>query len=141
MMRWLLIGGILLSYLYGCDRTEDNYMPTFSNKAPTLVEELLFGIHPLHNPMRLFEIYEPLILHLNRVLQKDTRFSHVHIKLEASTSYTAYEKKLDALKKGYDIFGKMADDDKARGIILLRKDTSIEEVSQLKGKSISYPAC
>jgi phosphonate transport system substrate-binding protein len=157
MMRWFLIGSVLLSCLYACDRTEDSYMPTFSNKAPLLVEELPFGIHPLHNPLRLFEIYEPLILHLNHVLQQDARFAHIHIKLEASTSYATYEKKLyagyfaftlpnsyqtlEALKKGYDIFGKMADDDKARGIILLRKDTPIEEISQLKGKSVSYPAC
>jgi phosphonate transport system substrate-binding protein len=153
---WIIIIGILLGCL-GCDQTEQTYTPSFSDVAPIKTEELIFGVHPLHNPQRLFEVYEPLIAHLNNHLHKDQRFVHIKIKLEASTSYAAYEKKLalrhfaftlpnpyqtlKALEQGYRIFGKMGDDDKFRGLILVRKDQHIENISQLKGKTISYPAC
>lgn len=143
--------------MLGCDRSEPTYTPSFSDVSPIKMEELSFGVHPLHNPQRLFEIYHPLIAHLNDTLHKDQRFTHVRIKLEASTSYAAYEKKLylrnfaftlpnpyqtlKALEKGYRIFGKMGDDNKFRGLILVRKDRHFEQISQLKGKTISYPAC
>lgn len=143
--------------LLGCDRTERNYTPSFSDVSPVNMEELSFGVYPLHNPQRLFEVYEPLITHLNKTLHQDPRFAHIKIKLEASTNYAAYEKKLalgsfaftlanpyqtlKAIEHGYRIFGKMGDDDKFRGLILVRKDQAIETVSHLKGKTISYPAC
>lgn len=148
---WVIILGMLL----GCDRAEQTYTPSFSNVSPIKTEELLFGVYPLHNPQRLFEVYDPLIAHLNDTLHKYPRFAHIKIKLEASTNYAAYEKKL-ALRtfaftltnpyqtikaQGYRIFGKMGDDDKFRGLILVRKDQHIENISQLKGKTISYPAC
>jgi len=150
---WIIIIGVLL----GCDHTEDTYTPSFSDISPVRTEELIFGVHPLHNPQRLFEVYHPLITHLNNHLHKDQRFAHIKIKLEASTSYAAYEKKLylrnfafalpnpyqtlKALERDYRIFGKMGDDDKFRGLILVRKDQHLEQISQLKGKTVSYPAC
>jgi len=76
--------------------------------------------------------------------------------LEASKNYDEYDKKLfsghfdfslpnpyqtvESTKYGYRIFGKMGDDENFRGIILVRKDSNIKEISDLKGKSISYPA-
>lgn len=148
---------IIFGVLLGCERTEQTYTPSFSDISPVKMEELVFGVYPLHNPQRLFEVYEPLITHLNNTLHKDPRFVHIKIKLEASTNYAAYEKKLalrkfaftlanpyqtlKAVEQGYRIFGKMGDDDKFRGLILVRKDQPIENVSQLKGKTISYPAC
>ena len=148
---------IILGILLGCDRAEQTYTPLFSNVSPVEMEELLFGVHPLHNPQYLFEVYDPLITHLNNILHKNPRFAHIKIKLEASTSYAAYEKKLalrnfafalpnpyqslKALEQGYRVFGKMGDNDKFRGLILVRKDQPLEDISQLKGKTISYPAC
>ena len=80
----------------------------------------------------------------------------VTFKLEASRNYAAFDKKLyarkfhfalpnpfqtiNAIDKGYKVFGKMGDDYNFRGIILVRKDSDIESVADLKGKSISYPA-
>jgi phosphonate transport system substrate-binding protein len=150
---WIIIFGVLL----GCDRAEQTYSPSFSDQSPVKTEELSFGVHPLHNPQRLFEVYDPLITRLNDSLHKDQRFAHIKIKLEASSNYAAYEKKLylrtfafalpnpyqtlKAVEKGYRIFGKMGDDDKFRGLILVRKDQKFDDISQLKGKTISYPAC
>lgn len=148
---------IIFGVLLGCEHTEQAYTPSFSEVSPLKIEELIFGVYPLHNPQRLFEVYQPLITHLNDTLHKDRRFAHIKIKLEASTNYAAYEKKLalrkfaftlanpyqtlKAVEQGYRVFGKMGDDDKFRGLILMRKDQAIDKVSELKGKTISYPAC
>ncbi|MEA3289788.1 MAG: PhnD/SsuA/transferrin family substrate-binding protein, partial [Campylobacterota bacterium] len=110
----------------------------------------IFGVHPLHNPKKLFEVYQPLVDHINKQLIDAT------IKLEASRNYSAYDKKLFsgyfdlslpnpyqtivAASKGYDIFGKMADDENFRGIFIVRKDSNIKKVDQIKGKTVSYPA-
>lgn len=135
----------------GCDnKNEITYEPTYSSKSPLEVKEYILGIHPLHNPKRLFEIYQPLVDFINM------KIPNIHIKLEASRNYEAFNQKLysghfdfalpnpyqtvESLKYGYDVFGKMGDDFNFRGIILLRKDSNITTIEQLKGKSISYPA-
>lgn len=80
----------------------------------------------------------------------------VRFKLEASRNYAAYDKKLyagkfhfslpnpfqtlNAIDIGYRVFAKMGDDKNFRGIILVRKDSGIHQVSDLKGKKVSYPA-
>ncbi len=47
---------------------------------------------------------------------------------------------LRALRRGYRVFGKMADDGDFRGILLVRKDSGIREVADLRGEAVSYPA-
>jgi phosphonate transport system substrate-binding protein len=112
--------------------------------------EVRFAIHPLHNPDRLYEVFGPLIDYLNR------KVPTVRFQLEASVNYAAFEQKLKnreiefalpnpyqtlmAVKHGYRVFGKMGDDHNFRGIIIVRKDSGIKTIAQLKGKSISYPA-
>lgn len=126
------------------------YKPLYSSTSVIEKKTYIFGIHPLHNPKRLFEVYLPLINYLNANL-KD-----INIVLEASTNYDEYDKKLfsghfdfslpnpyqtvESTKHGYKIFGKMSDDYNFRGIILTRKDSNIKEVKDLKGKNVSYPA-
>jgi len=110
----------------------------------------IFGIHPLHNPQRLFKVFEPMMAYLS------AHIDGVSFKLEASRNYAAYDKKLYAKKfhfslpnpyqtinsidVGYRVFAKMGDDQNFRGIILVRKDSGIRQVSDLKGKAVSYPA-
>lgn len=122
----------------------------FARQSPIAGDEYIVGIHPLHNPKRLFEVYGPILDHINAKLP---RFS---LKLEASRNYAEFEKKLydghfhfampnpyqtvRSLAHGYRVFGKMADDEGFRGIILVRKDSGIREVTDLKGKAVSYPA-
>jgi phosphonate transport system substrate-binding protein len=45
-----------------------------------------------------------------------------------------------AFKYGYRVFAKMGDDAEFRGIILVRKDSSIHEETDLRGKVVAYPA-
>lgn len=127
-----------------------DYQPKFSAQSPESIKQYIIGIHPLHNPKRIFEVYGPIIDYIN------ARMPDVQLKLEASRNYEEFDSKLysrhfdfampnpyqtiRALKQGYRVFGKMADDDEFRGIILIRKDSGIRVVADLKGKSISYPA-
>lgn len=131
-------------------RHPPHYQPTFSASPRDRVKEYVVGIHPLHNPKRLFEVYGPIVEHINRQVPE------VEFKLEASRNYQEFDKKLygkhfdiampnpyqtiNALRHGYRVFGKMADDDDFRGIILVRKDSGINSVADLKGKAVAYPA-
>lgn len=147
--HWLL--GIILPLLAACDQGGDNaYQPSLSNEAPLPANEYVVGVHPLHNPQRLLQVYGPILDYIN------ARIPEARFKLEASRNYEEFEKKLYAgqfafampnpyqsvqsLKHGYRVFGKMADDENFRGIILVRKDSGIREVTDLKGKAVAYPA-
>jgi phosphonate transport system substrate-binding protein len=147
----LFIVSMLLITLGACaDAEDDAYTPAFSDTPPVVTTEYLFGVHPLHNPQHLFAVFGPLMDFLSEHIP-GARF-----KLEASRNYAAFDKKLYAKKfhfalpnpfqtisavdKGYRVFGKMGDDHNFRGIILVRKDSGITKVSDLKGKSVSYPA-
>lgn len=126
------------------------YAPTFSPVATSTEAVYVFGVHPLHNPQRLHEVFGPLMTYLSQNID-GARF-----RLEASRNYAAYDEKLyarqfhfalpnpyqtiNAVKQGYRVFGKMGDDENFRGIILVRKDSGIQDVSDLRGKAVSYPA-
>jgi phosphonate transport system substrate-binding protein len=128
----------------------DIYEPSFNTQSKSTVPKYRIGIHPLHNPKRLFEIYGPIIDFIN------AKIPEADFILEASRNYEEFDRKLysghfdfampnpyqtiQSLKHGYRVFGKMADDDDFRGIILVRRDSGINTVADLKGKAVSYPA-
>ena len=131
-------------------QTDSAYKPSFSAQSKSNMAKYMIGIHPLHNPKRLFEVYGPIVDFIN-VNMPEADFT-----LEASRNYEEFDKKLysghfdfampnpyqtvNSLKHGYRVFGKMADDDDFRGIILVRRDSGINTVADLKGKAVSYPA-
>jgi len=141
---------VLGIFLAACDNTEQDYAPTIDPADGTEAETVLFGIHPLHNPRKLNRVFGPLVDYLNANL-KGSRF-----RLEASIDYPDFEQKLyagkfefalpnplqtlKALDHGYRVFGKMADDEKFRGIFLVRRDSPVRALDDLRGKTISYPA-
>jgi phosphonate transport system substrate-binding protein len=141
MKQYVLIFSLLL--IAGCGKQEEAYQPAFSSRGIGDPAEYVIGIHPLHNPKRLLEVYGPLLDRLNALIPQ------AHFRLEASRNYEEYEKKLfdrhfdfampnpyetvRSLKHGYHVFAKMGDDEQFRGIILVRKDGGIKKVSDLKG--------
>ncbi len=138
--------------LISCDQQPaEEYTPEYSTSV--LIEGdkvIILGIHPLHNPKRLHEIFGPIADYLSKNIEG------VKIKVEASRNYAAFDKKLysrqfhfalpnpfqtvNSLKHGYKVFAKMSDDENFRGIFLVRKDSNIKEVSDLKGQAVSFPA-
>lgn len=146
---WLIL--IVTLVVSACDKAEESaYQPVVSSENTPQLTEYIVGIHPLHNPQRLMELYNPIVDYMN------ANIPEAHFSLESSQDYADFENKLYAghfsfampnpyqtiqsLKHGYHIFGKMGDDDGFRGIILVRKDSKIRNVSDLKGKVVSYPA-
>lgn len=148
-------GSLLLAaaapWLGACGRREPPaYAPAYSATPPAGKPVYLFGIHPLHNPETLEKVYGPLLAWL------DFRVPECTLQFEASTNYAAFEAKLAArqlhfalpnsyqlllsARYGYRVFAKMGDDELFRGLLLVRKDSNIREVADLRGKALAFPA-
>lgn len=109
-----------------------------------------FAIHPLHNPQKLSETYQPLVDYLNR------RIPVARIELEASRDYQVYEQKfrgrepafllpnpwqtLQAMKVGYQVIAMAGDAEDFKGVFVVRKDSGIRTPADLRGKVVSYPS-
>ncbi|MBF0495238.1 MAG: phosphate/phosphite/phosphonate ABC transporter substrate-binding protein [Deltaproteobacteria bacterium] len=149
---FLVIGVAVACLLFAAcsPKDETGYSPGYSTDPSGRQEALLFAVHPLYNPQRLDEIYGPLVHYLNK------NISGAKFQLVASRSYAEFEKRLynrqfhfalpnpyqtiNSLPHGYRVFGKWGDDRQFRGIIIIRKDSDIKEVADLKGKTVSFPA-
>jgi len=108
------------------------------------------AVHPLHNPVKLTQAYQPLIDHLNRTVPG------VRFELEASRDYQIYETKfrargpelllpnpwqtLEAIKVGYQVIAMAGDAEDFKGLFVVRKDADIRTAADLKGKVVSYPS-
>lgn len=131
-------------------RADIDPTPQYSRQGQVDAPVYVLAVHPLHNPARLFEVYGPLVEHLNRQMPSAT------FVLEASRNYEEFERKvsqrqvafalpnpyqtLQAQKHGYHVIAKMGDDAQFRGIILVRRDAGITHVSDLRGRKVAYPA-
>ena len=108
------------------------------------------AVHPLHNPARLVQAYQPLIDHLNQQMPGQ-RFE-----LEASRDYADFERKIEARgpelllpnpwqtlqaqKRGYRVLAMAGDAQDFHGLLLVPTGSSVQQVSELKGRRVSYPA-
>ena len=126
--------------------------PLLYSREPAVVSKPLyrFAIHPLHNPGKLSEAYQPLIDYLNHELKS------VHLELEASRDYSSYEQKyhdrepefllsnpwqtLQAMQVGYHVIATAGDAADFKGIFIVRKDSGIKVPADLKGKKVAYPS-
>jgi phosphonate transport system substrate-binding protein len=121
-----------------------------SGPADTVKPLYHLAIHPLHNPKKMAEAYQPLIDHLNANIEEAV------FVLEASRDYQAYERKfrartpefllpnpwhtLEAIKMGYRVIAMAGDAEDFKGIFIIRKDSDVQNPSELKGKVVSYPS-
>lgn len=139
----------VLVLLAACGRATVAPAPTYREASATPVtREYAFAVHPLHNPRRLDEMFGPLTEHL-------ARRTGLHLRLEASRSYEAFDAKLRerrvdlalpnpfqtvrSLEHGYRVIAKMGDDQEFRGIVLVRRDGP-KEAADLVGKRVAFPA-
>lgn len=142
-MAWLL-----LAACEGPPRA--TYSPEYGAPPAGARAVYRFAVHPLHNPQRLTEVYGPIVAYLNQ------RLGGPRLQFEAARSYDDFEAKLygrqydlaltnpletlRSVQSGHRIFAKLGDDDSMRGVILVRRDSGIHRVEQLKGKVVSFPA-
>ena len=138
--------------LGGCIEASEDYTPRFAaaSNAEESVREYSFAVLPLYNPRELDERYEPLIAHLNAKV-RGARF-----RLVSSRDYDSFDaglrsqrfdfalanpyQTLMATAHEYRVFAKEGGDERFQGLILVRKDSPIASVGELRGKTISYPA-
>jgi len=146
----LVAAAVTLALALGAGESEP-YEPSFADSVTGGDPVYIFGVHPLHNPQHLHEVYQPVVDYVN------ARISGARLVLEASRNYAAYDEKLLKERKfhfalpnpyqmvqstevGYRIFGQMSNEGRFRGLILVRADSGITQVPDLKGKVVAYPA-
>jgi phosphonate transport system substrate-binding protein len=109
-----------------------------------------FAVHPLHNPAKLMQAYQPLIDSMNARLQG------ARLTLEASRDYASFEEKyqarkpefilpnpwqtLQAEKAGYRVIATAGVPQDFTGIFVVRRDSGLKLPGDLKGKAVSYPS-
>ena len=132
--------GVLL--LVACKGDHKNYEPTFSPDSSNK-KVLVFGLPNLSS----YGDCDLFIKYLNKNLSK------ARIRVLACSNADDYLARLqkrvfdftiingqlvlDAERNGYSIVGKMGDDDKYRSVIFVRKDSAINKLSDLAGKTLT----
>lgn len=141
----------LVFFLSGCEQKPQSTGPQYGvAPAPATASEYHLAVHPLHNPAKLSQAYQPLIDYLNGKLKG------VRLVLEASRDYANFEEKyqgrtpefllpnpwqtLQAMQVGYSVIAMAGEPDDFKGIFIVRQDTGIKEPADLKGKAVSYPS-
>ncbi len=143
---------LALTFLFsGCKPKPQTLGPIYG-ESPVLQTTTIyhFAVHPLHNPAKLLESYQPLMDYMNGKL------TGVQFTLEASRDYANFEQKysdsipefllpnpwqtLQAIKSGYTVIAMAGDPADFKGIFIVRKDGGIREPADLKGKAVSYPS-
>lgn len=145
----ILLAAVVLCV--GCTREPESTGPRYSSK-PRDAEQAVYNlaVHPLHNPAKLTQAYQPLIDYLNRNIKGAS------LALEASRDYATFEEKyrarkpefllpnpwqtLQTMKHGYHVIAMAGDPKDFRGIFVVRKDSGIRVPADLKGKAVSYPS-
>lgn len=146
-----LVVALCGAFLAACERAPQVDGPQY-HSAPATRNVAVYhvAVHPLHNPEKLVEAYQPLIDHFNR------RVDGARFELEASRDYQAFETKfrarepefllpnpwqtLEAMKAGYRVIAMAGDADDFRGIFIVRKGSGVRTPADLKGKAVSYPS-
>jgi len=146
-----VVATIFLVLTAGCKPSPQGAEPRYGD-APTAqtTPAYRFAVHPLHNPAKLAQAYQPLLDYLNG------RLKGARLTLEASRDYADFEQKyqdrkpdlllpnpwqtLQAMKVGYSVIAMAGDQRDFKGIFVVRKDGGIKNPSDLKGKAVSYPS-
>lgn len=151
LLRRVLLAFLTLMLAAACKPSSSPAGPQYGS-GPEDARQAIYhlAVHPLHNPEKLLEAYQPLVDHLN------TRIPEAKFVLEASRDYQAYEAKfrargpefllpnpwhtLEAIKVGYHVIAMAGDADDFKGIFIVRRDSGIHTPADLRGKVVSYPS-
>lgn len=143
----ILLSGILL----GCDKEPESSGPRFGAKPLNAgVPVYRLAVHPLHNPAKLMQAYQPLVEYLN------SQINGVRFDLEASRDYANFEEKfrqrkpelllpnpwqtLEAMKVGYHVVAMAGEAQDFKGLFVVRRDSKVRQPADLRGKAVAYPS-
>jgi len=142
--RFLVLILCLLLF-HACRSKVNNYAPVYSEDS-TKSNALIFGV----STQAFYELNTPFVNYLNE------RLDGVHIQIVASSYFSTYVDKLkngyfdlagangimalESIRNGYSILAAPVDEHTNAGAILVNKDSSINNVSDLEGKSIASAA-
>ncbi|MFA7346266.1 MAG: phosphate/phosphite/phosphonate ABC transporter substrate-binding protein [Desulfurivibrionaceae bacterium] len=135
----------------GCDRKPEVKGPRMGTQPQSAgVPFYHFAVHPLHNPGKLTQAYQPLMAYLNGRLQG------ARLVLEASRDYADFEEKyharkpefllpnpwqtIQAMQAGYSVISMAGEPLDFKGIFVVRRNSGLAQPADLKGKSVSYPS-
>jgi phosphonate transport system substrate-binding protein len=135
----------------GCSREPDVKGPLLGTGPPSAnLPVYHLAVHPLHNPAKLSQAYQPLISYMNG------RLKGARMELEASRDYANFESKyqarnpdfllpnpwqtLQAMKSGYRVIAMAGEPRDFKGLFIVRRDSGLKNPVDLKGKSVSYPS-
>jgi len=147
----IFVLALLFGTLTGCNREPEGRGPQFGTKPqPGGVPVYHLAVHPLYNPAKLMQAYQPLIDYLNG------RLPGARLALVTSRDYANFEEKyrarrpefllpnpwqtLQAMKVGYRVIAMAGEPRDFKGIFVVRRDSNLTRPADLKGKSVSYPA-
>lgn len=127
------------------------YSPTVVAPAHlAALPEYTFAVTPMSNFRDIYDVFQPIVDELNAKLP-DAR-----LVLEVPRGLAEHEQQLEARNfafalsnpyhswratrhSGYRIFAKMGDDAAFRGIWVVRKDSPVASLADLKGKKVCFP--
>ncbi|MCC6132109.1 MAG: PhnD/SsuA/transferrin family substrate-binding protein [Acidobacteria bacterium] len=147
---WGLVA-LAVGLVLGCVQQEGPGDPGPRKRRPgARMPVYRFAVHPLHNPSKLSQAYQPLLDYLNRHQRE------VHLTLEASRDYASFEDKykkgkpefllpnpwqtLRAIEAGYRVIAMAGEAADFKGLLVARRDSGLRHPADLKGKRVSYPA-
>lgn len=144
----LLLAGVLAAN--GCSPARPEYGPAFAT-APSWYNSrplYSFGVVPVHNAVRLFEAYQPLIDGIN------AQTSDFRVRLTTARDVASYtdllthrrlhfalldpQDGLSAEENGYRPLA--ISENSVQGLVVVRRDSKIRSVADLRGATISFPA-
>lgn len=134
----------------GCNQAPQNPGPRYETAPQQHILVYTLAVHPLYNPQKLNQAYQPLIDYLNK------HVTGAKLELEASRDYGSFEAKirartsqfllpnpwqtLQAMKVGYSVIAMAGEPKDFKGIFVVRRDSGISRPLDLKGKAVSYPS-
>jgi phosphonate transport system substrate-binding protein len=118
--------------------------------AKAKIAEYTLGVTPMSNFRDIYDVFQPIVDHINAGL------TDARLVLEVPRGLAEHERQLQARHfafalsnpyhtwraaqhDGYRIFAKMSDDAAFRGIWIVRRNSGITALTDLKGKKVSFP--
>lgn len=154
-MAQRILTTVVLAFFFGtlcsCSREPDVTGPQFGPKPQSAsATTYSLAVHPLHNPAKLLQAFQPLIDYLN------SQLSGARLTLAASRDYANFEEKyrdrqldfllpnpwqtLQAMKFGYRVIAMAGEPQDFKGMFVARQDSPLARPGDLRGKAVSYPS-